>query len=421
MKTRNRLHYLASLLTADKRKVERERKQGQTIRTEFEQMLYPIQEKVAQIQTVLENGVKLFDCEGGTAGAPKQQETRTGGKVSMKRLCNRSIIYWEVHKYAEEQFRDKKAISDFFAMKSVKDYIESIRERQIEDGIATLKQMIRKKAQEIQKLQKTIEFARPTKPSRQRPPALCELFTTIKKKKYGSRSVARIRSTTLEDTTSHALVTNIVSGEIFPRVPPNKQSSQCFPQQQQTTWGVAKSSVASNEAMRKVGEYARRLSANRSSKFLRRKSVAQEPSQLSSAKKLLKQQSIHAKRNSVSPYYKKANSLVKECDRLHTMYNKAEKGCLRMKDVIRRSISSMEENLLEENADLTTKEIERIIAERTRKSQCFIYGRSGKGRFIPCEAPSSSSQKDGKGGDGQLDYRFARKYLRCLADQETIE
>ena len=73
----------------------------------------------------------------------------------------------------------------------------------------------------------------------------------------------------------------------------------------------------------------------------------------------------------------KAEKLMKFCDILGNQYKKASKSITRMKDLLKKNIL-----IKKRKGEFINREMRKIMTKKNKSNRCFIYGKSGKGKYI---------------------------------------
>jgi len=147
-------HYLANLLTRNHQKELRESKQSEIFKEKLESEFQPFETQIAQISTLLEKGVKVFEKPANESIEKSPKNKRYSNKslifkesprqslLNIQKLTHKSFVYWITTKYAKEHFSNEKEVSQFFQQKTVTDFIEKIDQKDVENGINEIKKMI---------------------------------------------------------------------------------------------------------------------------------------------------------------------------------------------------------------------------------------------------------------------------------------
>ena len=99
----------------------------------------------------------------------------------------------------------------------------------------------------------------------------------------------------------------------------------------------------------------------------------------SAMKKLSRQKQVYInKKRNKSLNYVKADNLMKACDILSYQYKRTSHAISRIRRSVRRDISRHTRK-----TEKVNKEMKIIMAKDDINKRCFIYGRTGKGKFIP--------------------------------------
>eukprot|EP00826_Nyctotherus_ovalis_P017995 TRINITY_DN15338_c0_g1_i2.p1 TRINITY_DN15338_c0_g1~~TRINITY_DN15338_c0_g1_i2.p1 ORF type:complete len:252 (+),score=40.67 TRINITY_DN15338_c0_g1_i2:155-910(+) len=74
----------------------------------------------------------------------------------------------------------------------------------------------------------------------------------------------------------------------------------------------------------------------------------------------------------------KASRLMRQCDAMREKYSRAIHKVMKLKSTVKKCVSIIQSNL---ESSVVNSEMKEII-EKNKSRKCFIYGKSGKGRFL---------------------------------------
>lgn len=399
--------YLSTIMTTARPKRGSQYKKFKSFVEEVNKNTKIIKEKSAVILEKLEESVGIFDKR------IQENNLDLKGKSNIRRnsLDAKNYIINEVRKYAEDLIKDKNNIACLFSEQTIKECLLKCSQKNLNESLNIIKAFILRKSKELENKEKKKLIGSTSEEKTGKTKRT--FFLHLSREKRNS-VVSRTRNSDVNlFWERNSIGANSKPGVLFPKEAGNLKLLDAKYLLNKNNYPCESYSIDEKEdQMKKITIFAKRLSLGEDKCFYRRASKRKQILCLKRNKSqaINKDKDTDTDKRSSFPYYDAANKIVNDCANLNKLYKNTEKDYWKIKSGVRNSISALRDSLLTYDISVDSTEAIKDFTER-KSSQCFIYGKGGKGRYI---GNTNLYKRMKRVFVSKKDHLMAKAYLKSL-------